>query len=132
MNFEQFTEEVRAANPAAGVICATEQPLTLVMDGRAVDPAPLLAVHSPCWLRLDKAMIRADGSDAARLLVDFPYRANLEVVMTLRQGESSMQESLALDANGQGELEIVSSTPGMIHIEVQGKPVRTSLQVEEI
>jgi len=132
MNFEQFCEEVRMAYPNAGVISATEEPLALVVDGVPVDPSGLLAAHQPCRLRLDQPAIRADGEDTAVLSVEFPGRANLSAGLTLRHGETVVAESLDLDAQGRGTLEIVSSTPGEIRIEVSGKPVRISLKVEEI
>jgi hypothetical protein len=58
MNFEQFTEELRAAYPNAGVISATEQPLTVAVDGQLVDVKGMQITHQPCWLRVDKADIR--------------------------------------------------------------------------
>lgn len=132
MNFEQFMEEVREAYPAAEVICATEQPLAVVIDGHVVNPAGLLAAHSPAWLWLDKLAIRADGVDAALLSVEFPARANLSTGVILRHGETQVEETVVLDASGKGELEIVSSTPGEILISVKDKPVRASVMVKEV
>ena len=132
MNFEQFTEELRAAYPGAGVISATEQPLAVVVDGQMVDVNGLLAAHQPCWLRVDKAEIAADGLDAALVSVEFPARANLDVMLVITHGASMMEESLAMDGTGKGELEVVSSTPGEILVAVKDKPVRVSLVVKEV
>jgi len=131
MNFEQFTEEVRAAYPDAGVISATEQPLAVMVDGERIDFAPLLSAHTPCWLRVDKSAIKADGMDAAALQVEFPSRANLEVALVISHGASVLEETLALDAAGKGVLELVSSTPGEILVAVKDKSVRVSLMVKE-
>ena len=131
MNFEQFTEEIRAAYPDAGVISATEQPLAVMVDGVRIDSAPLLSAHTPCWLRVDKQAIRADGMDAATLQVEFPSRANLDMVLVISHGASVLEETLALDAAGKGELELVSSTPGEILIKIKDKPVRRGVLVEE-
>ncbi len=131
MNFEQFTEEVRAAYPDAGVICATEQPLTVVVDGQAVDVSGLLAAHSPCWLRLDKGEILADGMDAALVSVEFPSRANLEVILVITHGASVTEETLALDGSGKGAIEIVSTTPGDVLVTVKDRLVRAALKVKE-
>ena len=102
MNFEQFTEEVRAAYSDAGVICATEQPLSVVVDGQEVDAAGIITAHQPCWLRLDKGEILADGMDAVRVDVEFPARANLDVVLVITHGASMVEETLPLDAGGKG------------------------------
>ncbi len=131
MNFEQFTEEARAAHPGAGVICATEQPLSVVVDGHVVDTKTLLAAHKPCWLRLDRSEIVADGMDAALLTLEYPARVNLDVKLVITHGTSMVEETLALDGTGMSELEIVSSTPGEIIIEVKDKPVRATLMVKE-
>lgn len=131
MNFEQFTEELRAAYPGAGMISATEQPLDVVVDGQLVDVNGLLSSHQPCWLRVDKAEIAADGQDAALVSVEFPARANLEVMLVITHGASVMEESLMMDGTGTCELELVSSTPGEILVTVKDKPVRTSLMVKE-
>jgi hypothetical protein len=132
MNFEQFTEELRAAYPDASVISATEQPLLVVVDGQIVDANGLLAAHQPCWLRVDKAEIFADGLDAALVRVEFPARANLAVMLVVTHGASVLEESLMLDGTGKGELEMVSSTPGEILVTVKDKPVRVSLAVKEV
>jgi hypothetical protein len=100
MNFEQFTEEVRAAYPDAGVISATEHPLVLMVDGVRLDPALLLSAHTPCWLRVDKPAIKADGLEAASLQVEFPSRANLEAALVISHGASVLEEMLVLDAAG--------------------------------
>jgi hypothetical protein len=131
MNFEQFTEEVRAAYPDAGVICATEQPLTVVVDGQAVDVGGLLAAHFPCWLRLEKVEILADGMDAALVSVEFPSRANLDTTLVITHGTSVTEETLLLDGNGKGAIEIVSITPGEILVTVKDKLVRSALMVKE-
>jgi hypothetical protein len=131
MNFEQFTEELRAAYPGASVISATEQPLAVVVDGRIVGVNGLQTAHQPCWLRVDKAEIIADGQDAALVSVEFPSRANLEVRLVITHGASVMEESLMMGGTGKGELEVVSSTPGEIVVTVKDKPVRTSLMVKE-
>jgi hypothetical protein len=131
MNFEQFTEEIREAYPGAGVVSATEQPLVVAVDGQLVDINGLLAAHQPCWLRVDKAEIAADGLDAALVRVEFPSRANLAVMLVITHGQSVMEESLQMDAVGKGELEVVSSTPGEILVAVQDKPVRVNFVVKE-
>jgi len=131
MNFEQFTEEVRAAYPDAGVICATEKPLSVVMDDQMVDVNALLAAHQPCWLRVDKTEILADGMDAALVSVEFMARANLEVVLIITHGASVMEEVLVLDERGKAQIEMVSSTPGEILVAVKDKPVRTVVMVKE-
>lgn len=131
MNFEQFTEELRAAYPGAGVVSATEQPLVVVVDGHMVDVKDLLAAHQPCWLRIDKTEIAADGLDAALVSVEFPSRANQAVILVIMHGTSMMEESLMMDGNGKGELELVSSTQGEILVAVKDKPVRVSLVVKE-
>jgi hypothetical protein len=132
MNFEQFTEELRAAYPNAGVVSATEQPLAVAVDGQLVDINRLLAAHQPCWLRVEKPEIAADGLDAALVSVEFPARANLAVILVIMHGTSVMEESLMMDAVGKGELEVVSSTPGEILVTVKDKPVRVSLAVKEV
>ncbi len=131
MNFEQFTEELRTAYPDAGVISATEQPLVAVVDGQLADVNGLLRAHQPCWLRVDKAEITADGQDAALVSVEFPSRANLEVRLVITHGATVMEESLMMDGTGKCELEVVSSTPGEILVAVKDKPVRVSLMVKE-
>jgi hypothetical protein len=131
MNFEQFTEELRAAYPNAGVISATEQPLTVAVDGQLVDVKGMQITHQPCWLRVDKADIVADGLDAALVSVEFPARANLEVILVISHGTSMMEESLAMDAAGKGEIELVSFSPGDIYVSMKDKPVRVSLVVKE-
>jgi hypothetical protein len=131
MNFEQFTEEVRAAFPSAGVICTTEQPLTIVVDGQAVDVGGLLAAHFPCWLRLDRGEILADGMDAALVSVEFPSSANLEVILVITHGVSVIEETLALDGSGRGAIEIVSTTPGEVLVTVKDRLVRSALMVKE-
>ena len=132
MNFEQFTEEVRAAYSGAGVICATEQPLSVVVDGQEVDSAGIIIAHQPCWLRLDKGEILADSMDAVRVDVEFPARANLEVVLVIKHGASVVEETLPLDAGGKGELEIVSTTSGEILVAVKDKLVRAVVSVKEV
>ena len=132
MNFEQFTEEVRATYSDAGVICATEQPLSVVVDGQEVDAAGIITAHQPCWLRLDKGEILADGMDAVRVDVEFPARANLEVVLVITHGASMVEETLPLDAGGKGELEIVSTTSGEILVTVKDKLVRAVVIVKEV
>lgn len=132
LNFEQFTEEVRAAYPGAGVVCATEQPLAVVVDGQPLDTGPLLAVHTSCWLRMDKAVIEADGEYAAQLNVEFPTRANLSMILTIRHGSTLVEETLALDRRGHAALELASTTPGEILVAVKDKPVRACLVVEEV
>jgi hypothetical protein len=132
MNFEQFTEEVRAAYPSAGVICTTEQPLTIVVDGQAVDVDGLLAAHLPCWLRLDKVEILADGMNAALVSVEFPSRANLDMALVITHGTSVTEETLLLDGSGRGAIEIVSTTPGEILVAVKDKLVRAALIVKEV
>jgi hypothetical protein len=132
MNFEQFTEELRAAYPGASVISTTEQPLVVVVDGQLVDVNVLLSAHQPCWLRVDKPEIAADGLDAVLVRVEFPARANLAVMLVITHGTSVMEESLMMDAAGKGELDLVSSTPGEILVAVKEKPVRVSFMVKEV
>jgi hypothetical protein len=132
MNFEQFTEELGAAYTGASVISATEQPLVVAVDGQLVDINGLLAAHQPCWLRVDKAEIKADGQDSALVRVEFPSRANLEVWLVITHGASVIEETVVLDGTGKGELEVVSSTPGEILVAVKDKPVRVSFMVKEV
>jgi hypothetical protein len=131
MNFEQFTEEVRVAYPDASVISATEQSLTVAVDGQLVDVKGTQITHQPCWLRVDKADIVSDGLDTALVSVEFPARANLEVILVISHGTSMMEESLAMDAAGKGEIELVSFSPGDIYVSMKDKPVRVSLVVKE-
>ena len=131
MNFEQFTEEVRAAHPGARVICATEQPLAVVVDGVTADPKPLLSAHQACWLRAERWAIKADGQDAALLTLDFPARANLTAALVIILGGTTVEEVVVLDEKGQAQLELVSSTPGEIVVTVKDKPVRLTIRVEE-
>ena len=132
MNFEQFTEEVRAAYFDAGVICATEQPLSVVVDGEEVDAAGIIIAHQPCWLRLDKGEMLADGVDAVRVEVEFPARANLDVVLVITHGASMVEETLALDASGKAGMEIVSTTSGEILVTVKDRLVRAIVTVKEV
>jgi hypothetical protein len=131
MNFEQFTEEVRAAYPSAGVICTTEQSLNIVVDGQAIDVGGLLAAHFSCWLRLDKVEILVDGMDAAVVSVEFPSMANLDTALVITHGTSMTEETLLLDGSGRGAIEIVSTTSGEILVTVKDKLVRSALMVKE-
>lgn len=132
MNFEQFTEEVREAYPSAEVICATQQPLSVVVDGQSRDIGGLMAAHRPCWLRVDRPEIAADGIDAALVSVEYPSQANLDVMLQISQGTTLVEELLPLDSVGKGALDIVSSTPGGILIQVKGRPVRAVVTVKEV
>jgi hypothetical protein len=132
MNFEQFTEELRRAYPNASLISATEQPLVAVVDGQKVDVNGLHTAHQPCWLRVDKAEITADGMDAALISVEVPTRANLAVMLVIMHGATVIEESLTMDGNGKGEMELVSSTPGEVLASVKDKPVRVSFMVKEV
>jgi|GEM_PF-3883263 len=132
MNFEQFCEEVRVVYPAARQICATENPLALWVDGRSVDPTSCIAAHQACWFKLDKQSIVADQQDTARLEIVCPSMKGTLFVFETHHGETMGTESLVLDAQGEGSIEISSQTPGCIIIAARDLPVRVELQVEEI
>jgi hypothetical protein len=101
------------------------------VDGQAVNVGGLLAAHFPCWLRLDRIEILADGMDAAVVSVDFPSMANLDTALVITHGTSVTEETLLLDGSGRGAIEIVSTTPGEILVAVKGKMVRSALMVKE-
>ena len=104
----------------------------VVVDGQEVDAAGLITAHQPCWLRLDKGEMLADGVDAVLVEVEFPARANLDVVLVITHGASMVEETLTLDASGKAEMDIVSNTPGEILVAVKGKLVRSVVTVKEV
>jgi hypothetical protein len=132
IHFEQFVEEIRSKYPSVIAICATEQPLTVQLDGQTIDPARLIANHHPLWLEVSPESILADGEQASLLSIHCPDYANQTLNFNLVHGTVAVTEPIALDPQGKAELEICTHTPGIITIHCLDLPVRAQIKADEI
>jgi hypothetical protein len=132
IHFEQFVEEIRSKYPSVITICATEQPLTVRLDGQNLDPAALTTNHHPLWLEVSPESIPADGKQASLLSIHCPDYANQTLNFNLIHGTAVVTEQVALDPLGNAELEICTHTPGIISIQCLDLPVRAQIKADEI
>ena len=129
IHFEQLIEEVRAANPQAQTIWVTENPLSLAADDAALAPEPYLHAHQPAWLTVSSASLVADGLTTVTVHACFPACARQPVRILLRQGATTLEETLALDDSGEGDIEICTATAADIQVALAEKPVRLDIPV---
>lgn len=129
IHFEQLIEEIRAANPQANTICATEVPLEVMLDDTPLNLQPYLQVHEPVWLNISPASLRADGLTSVGVHAQFRAFANLQVTITLKQGETSIEQVIPLDGQGEGEIEVSTQTCADILVSVNDKFTRVNIPV---
>ena len=132
IHFEQLVEEIRSKYPSIITICATEQPLTVRLDGQNLDPAGLTANHHSLWLEVSPESILADGEQASLLSIHCPDYANQTLNFNLAHGKAAITEPVALDPLGNAELEICTHTTGIITIQCLDLPVRAQIKADEI
>lgn len=127
IHFEQFVEELRLQFPEGKTIWATEKPLQVCIDGKFIDPIPLLDKHQPFWIRAHPDQIHADGEDASLVRIESPGLAGKEITLTIRHGDTILTEDVLLDTAGTAELEICTQTTGSIIFSSPSFPVRASI-----
>jgi hypothetical protein len=127
IHFEQFFEEIRSRYPAAETICATEEPLSVQIDGQIISPDPFVSNHHPLWLEVTPGSILADGNQASVLSIQCPDYTNQTLAFSLVHGTSVVKEQITPDSQGKAELEICSHTPGTITIQCLDLPVRAQI-----
>ncbi len=129
IHFEQLIEEIRAANPQAETICATEVPLAVMLDDTPLDLQPYLQVHKPVWLNISPASLIADGLTSVTVHAQVRALSNLQVTITLKQGETSLEQVIPLDGQGDGEIDISTQTCADILVTVNDKFTRVNIPV---
>jgi len=129
IHFEQLIEEIRLANPGAQTIWGTESPLAVFLDSTPLDLAPYLQAHHPAWLTVTPASLIANGLTSVVVHAHYPAFANLQMPIRLRQGQTTLTETIPLDQQGKGDLELSTQTLSEIIVELVTIPVRISIPV---